>query len=234
MWKKMVLMAAFFSGLTFGEVAAAENGLRISILGDSYSTFRNWIPKGNAVYYPTPKSKNDVSSVEECWWHIVVKELGAKLEKNDSWSGSTICFTGYYGKDACRSSFVNRVNLLGDPDLILICGGTNDSWANSPVGEYKWEKWNRTDLYSFRPAMAKMLAEIKTLYPGARVIFILNSGLKPAINDSVRKICSYYGVQCVDLKNIDKQSSHPSVKGMKEFARQVIEAINSPAGETQP
>ena len=32
---------------------------RVSILGDSYSTFKGWIPEGNAIYYPQPKSKKE-------------------------------------------------------------------------------------------------------------------------------------------------------------------------------
>ena len=202
-------------------VCTAEE--RVSILGDSYSTFRGWIPQGNAIYYPT--SRTDVKNAEECWWHLVTTAIGGKLEKNESWSGSTICYTGYKGSNASKSSFVTRINRLGNPTLILICGATNDSWAGSPIGEYKWDNWEEKDLFSFRPAMAKMLYDAKKLYPNARVFFILNSQLKPVINESVHKICEYYKVPCIDLKNIDKQSGHPSVKGMKAFADQVVEAV---------
>ena len=197
---------------------------RVSILGDSYSTFKGWIPQGNAIYYPLPKH-NDVTKAEECWWSIVIREIGGKLEKNESWSGSTICYTGYHKRDASASSFVTRANRLGNPDLILICGGTNDSWAGSPIGEYKWNNWSKEDLFSFRPAMAKLLHDLKQLYPQARIFFILNSQLKAAINDSVHQICARYNIPCIDLKNIDKQSGHPSVKGMQSFADQVVEAI---------
>ena len=202
-------------------VCAAEE--RISVLGDSYSTFRGWIPQGNAIYYPTKNT--DVKNAEECWWHLVATTIGGKIEKNESWSGSTICYTGYRGANAKKSSFVTRIDRLGDPTLILICGATNDSWAGSPIGEYKWDNWTEEDLFTFRPAMAKMLSDAKKLYPKARVFFILNSQLKPVINESIHKICEYYNVPCVDLKNIDKQSGHPSVKGMKAFAEQVVEAI---------
>ncbi|MBO7091223.1 MAG: hypothetical protein J6W23_05510, partial [Victivallales bacterium] len=68
---------------------------RVSILGDSYSTFKGWIPEGNAIYYPQTKGNNDVKNAEECWWHLVTAAIGGELEKNESWSGSTICYTGY-------------------------------------------------------------------------------------------------------------------------------------------
>ena len=145
--------------LSFAVSGAAP---RVSILGDSYSTFKGTSPAGNAIWYPNIHA--DVQKVEECWWHLVIRAIGGKLEKNESWSGSTICNTGYHKRDASKFSFVNRVDRLGSPTLILICGATNDSWAGSPIGEYKWENWTAQDLYSFRPAMAKMLSDIKKLY----------------------------------------------------------------------
>ena len=198
---------------------------RVSILGDSYSTFKGWIPDGNAIYYPQTRGNNDVKNAEECWWHLVTAAIGGELEKNESWSGSTICYTGYNAKDFSSFSFVTRANRLGNPSLILVCGGTNDSWANAPIGEYKWADWTKEELYSFRPAMAKLLFDLKAFYPEAKIYFILNSELKPDINDSVHEICAHYNVPCIDLKDIEKQSGHPSIKGMKAFADQVVEAI---------
>lgn len=196
---------------------------KVSILGDSYSTFRGSVPEGNAIWYPN--NRNDVRQVENCWWYQVIEAIDGQLEKNESYSGSTICNTGYGKRNAAKFSFVTRLIRLGDPDIILICGATNDSWAGSPIGEYKWADWTEKDLFSFRPAMAKMLSDIKQLYPGAEVFFILNDKLKPVINESVHEICQYYKVQCIDLQQIDKQSGHPSVKGMKAMADQVLEAI---------
>ena len=212
-----LVIAAFGSFSTWGDAP------KISILGDSYSTFQDWVPRSNWAWYPRPNNANDVKKAEDCWWYLVVKALNGKLEKNESWSGSTVCGTGYQGKDASHNSFVARTGLLGKPDLIFICGATNDSWANSPIGEYKWSNWSKQDLYSFRPAMAKMLFDIKRLYPDAKVFFLLNDKLKADINESVHKICQHYNVPCIDLKNIDKQSRHPSVRGMKQIADQVID-----------
>ncbi len=206
-------------------LAGCSTPPRISVLGDSYSTFRGWIPKGNAIYYPQNASKNDVQNAEECWWYLVNEELGGKLERNESWSGSTICNTGYKQADFSKFSFVNRTERLGDPTLILVCGATNDSWAGSPIGDYKWGDWTTEDLFTFRPAMAKMLADLKANYPKARVYFILNSQLSDAINDSVHEICRHYQVPCVDLHDIEKQSGHPSVAGMRAFAQQVVQAV---------
>ena len=234
----MKSLKLFFSVLVLASLgqtclfAQSSDSLRVSILGDSYSTFEGWLqPSWNAIWYLPEGSaygsrNNDVKLVEQTWWHILLSDMGYKLEKNNSFSGATICFTGYkdkYGKfrDYSDRSFVTRASDLGNPDLILVCGCTNDSWCGAPVGEYKWKKWTNEDLFYFRPAMAKMCSELKTLYPSAKVIFILNSELREDINESVHTVCRHYHIDCVDLYDIDKQSGHPSQAGMKAIAAQV-------------
>ena len=128
-------------------------------------------------------------------------------------------------RDYSNRSFVNRTNTLGNPDIILICGGTNDSWAGSPIGDYVYGNWTTEQLYYFRPAMAKMLYDLRGNYPTARLLFILNSELRESINESVHTICKHYDVECLDLKDIEKQAGHPSVKGMTAFAQQVAKAL---------
>ena len=123
--------------------------------------------------------------------------------------------------DYSDRSFVTRMDNLGCPDIILIFGGTNDSWAGAPIGEYQYADWTKQDLYSFRPAMAYMLEHIRYRYPNVEVYFLLNCDLKEEINESVKTICAHYQVPCIELKGIDKQSSHPSVKGMQQINEQL-------------
>lgn len=199
----------------------------LAVLGDSYSTFAGFIPKGNACWYNSPADhkRTDVTKVEQTWWWQVANEGGYKLGAIESYSGATICNTGYRDEDYSDRSFVTRCTNLGNPDIILICGATNDSWANSPIGDYKYANWKRVDLYFFRPAMAKMLNDIKLHYPNVEVYFILNTELKKEINESVLEVCKYYDVPVIELVDIDKKSSHPSVKGMKAIAQQVLKFI---------
>lgn len=215
--------------LCFAEVATAQKGYRklVSVLGDSYSTFEGYtMPDSNAIWYVyAPQNRNDVVKVEQTWWHQFITKKGYRLEVNNSYSGSTICNTGYRKEDYTHESFVTRMKYLGSPDIILICGGTNDSWAGSPIGEYKYEGWTKQDLYSFRPAMACMLDFITKRYINAEVYFILNSELSDDINSSVHTICQHYAVPCIDLHDIDKQRSHPSIAGMKAMAEQVAKAV---------
>lgn len=210
---------------------------RIAIFGDSYSTFEGYItPSTNEPWYFLPDSPgkckdNDVTRADQTWWYQLIERLGAQLEINNSYSGSTIGYTGYIipetGKhdDYKPRSFITRAPNLGNPDLILCCAGTNDSWDGEEVGEYKYSNWTEEDLYTFRPAMAKFCTEIQRLYPKSRFVFILNCDLKPETVESVHTILKHYGMECLDLKGIDKQQGHPSVKGMKQFADQVYDYL---------
>ncbi len=215
--------------LTLTLSAWAQVKPTVAILGDSYSTYEGFIPKGNAAWYTVaPQKLTDVTKVEQTWWWQVIKEGGYKLGVNDAWSGSTICNTGYDDKDYTDESFVTRsamLGRLGNPDIILVCGGTNDNWAGVQMGEYKYEDWKRGDLYFFRPAMAKMLDNLLKHYPNAQLYFILNSELKDSVNESVATICKHYGVKLIKLHDIDKKNGHPTVKGMKSFAGQVLYGI---------
>ena len=76
---------------------SAQNRLRISILGDSYSTFQGYIPDGNEPWYYTPvdTSRTDVDNVTQTWWWQVINQAGCLIEKNDSYSGATVSYHGY-------------------------------------------------------------------------------------------------------------------------------------------
>jgi lysophospholipase L1-like esterase len=210
-------------------LAGVAQGLKsVSILGDSYSTFEGYLqPDTNFVWYwKTPNVQHtDVSSVAQTWWHLVIEENGYKLCQNNSFSGSTICNTGYNKEDYSKRSFIARMNNLGSPDIIFILGGTNDSWAGSPIGEYQYSDWTEAELYKFRPAMAYMLHNMKSLYPKSEIYFILNNELRQSINESVETICKHYDIELIKLNDIHKISGHPSIKGMRQIANQVKEKI---------
>lgn len=207
--------------------AGAQTQKKVSILGDSYSTFGGYVsPETNLCWYNgtdrAPGRNNDVEAVEQTWWYQLIEEdPDLVLERNNSYSGATVCCTGYRNEDFSDRAFISRVNNLGNPDIIIILGGTNDSWAKSPVGEFKYSDWNKTDLMSFRPAFAYMLDRLKALYPDALIINVVNSELSDEVTSSQQTICDYYGVRNILLKDIEKQWGHPSIKGMKAIADQV-------------
>lgn len=213
--------------------AFANAQLKVSILGDSYSTFSGYVtPAKNLCFYkPVSKFPNDVHDVKNTWWWILLHDMNYQLELNNSYSGSTICNTGYARNDYSDRSFVARMGNVGNPDVLFIFGGTNDCWANSPLGEYKYSNWTRADLYKFRPAFACMLSKLKKEHPKTRIVNICNSDLDGDYNASMAEICKHYNVENVQLENIDKQYNHPSIAGMKAIAKQVEKAMKKAEGE---
>lgn len=216
---KRTVIIAIMAVLT----VAASAQKKVSILGDSYSTFDGINPAGYAPFYPN--DRNDVTKPEQTWWDLYIKAMGYQLEKNDSWGGTTICNTGYGRRDVSANSFNARIDRLGNPDIIFVFGGTNDAWANSPIGEYKYKKWTDEDLKSYRPALACLLKSLKKQYKKAKVYVILNSELKEEINESTRAICKKCKVQLIELHDIEKQNGHPSISGMQAICDQLINAI---------
>ena len=205
----------------------AQSKRGISILGDSYSTFKGYVlPDSNYVWYPQEKAENnDVQDIRQLWWHQLIREHGYRLCQNNSFSGATICHTGYKGEDYSDRSYCTRLRYLGSPDIILVFGGTNDTWAKSPIGDYQYSDWSRHDLFKFRPAMAYLLANLQNRYPGADIYVIINDILSENVTVSMKTICDHYHVPYIQLHDIDKQWGHPSQKGMTQIAEQVAEAI---------
>jgi len=222
----LTILAVLMAGIAVAQTKA------VSILGDSYSTYEDFVtPATNELWYYAKNSeqKTDVKDVRQTWWHQLIKENGWRLAVNNSYSGATISYTGYDGNDYSPRSFNTRMDNLGQPDIIFIFGATNDSWAGSPIGDFKYEGIKKADLYEFRPALAHMLRWMTDRYVNTEIYFILNTELKDEINTSVKTICEHYGVPVITLMEVDKISGHPSVKGMRQIADQVNSFLKSNA-----
>ena len=61
-------------------------GKKFSIIGDSISTYQDYIPKGYPCFYPYPTA--DVYDVNMTWWMMTINRLGGGLFINNSYSGS--------------------------------------------------------------------------------------------------------------------------------------------------
>lgn len=225
--KRFILLFALIIGLA--AVMRADGTPEVAVLGDSYSTFEGCVsPASNAVwYFKGGHEHSDVREAGQTWWRILTDDAdaGLRLGVNNSFSGATICNTGYDGADYSDRSFLTRMNNLGSPDIILVFGATNDSWAGSPIGDYVYSDWTPRSLYSFRPALARLYAGLRELYPEAEVWFILNSDLRPEIVESVGTISARYGVPVIALHDIDKHWGHPTAAGMRAIAAQVKTAL---------
>lgn len=203
------------------------------ILGDSYSTFEGYIPLGNATYYKEDTEGNNVSSVYETWWDLYANRVGANIIRNESWSGTTICNTGYNGTDASNISFIARIEKLISKgyfsdnriDKLFILGGTNDSWAASPVGEPKYEGFTANDKKQVLPALCCIIDEVKNISPDTEIVLIINSDLSAEITDGQEAVAEHYSLKYLKLHDIEKQTSHPTVNGMKAISELLYEVI---------
>lgn len=205
------------------------------IFGDSYSTFEGFIPAGYAPYYHKSCGETDVRNVGETWWRLVAEDAGLNIVLNDSWSGSTIGYTGYNNTDcSLSSSFIYRFQKLTDSgffkendiNTVFIFGGTNDNWSNAPLGNTKFDDFKNDDFYSVLPAICYFLKTVKETLPSAEVYCLVNTDLKPEITDAFKKACEKYGVTEIAFKHIDKQCGHPTVKGMQDIKNEIIKVLN--------
>ena len=205
----------------------------VMIFGDSYSTFEGYIPSGYKTYYSTTDTRTNVRSVEETWWYMLCEERGYNLVRNDSWSGSTIGYTGYDGADTSGgSSFITRLEKLiragffeeNKIDTIFVFGGTNDSWANAPLGSFKLSDISKNDLYNVLPAIPYFLERLREAAPEAEIVVIINANLKGEIDDALKTSAEYFDMKCVELQRLSLSSSHPTKKGMQSIKSQ-IEAV---------
>lgn len=206
----------------------------IFILGDSYSSFDKYVPEGYAVWYSNDfKPETDVFKVEETWWHSLCSQLSLNLVRNDSWSGSTICNTGYMGDCSKINSFIFRVEKLAEEgffreneiDTVFVFGGTNDCWCGAPMGDLKLQNIEKNELYSVRPAIAYLAGKLKEILPEANIIFLVNTELKPEIEETIRIASEHFGTSYLVFDHIDKSNGHPTIQGMTEIREQVKEFL---------
>ncbi len=204
------------------------------IFGDSYSTFYGFIPEGYAHYYGGDCHENDVSKVSETWWYQVITEADLNLVQNNSWSGSTIGYTGYNNSDCSKdSSFICRLLKLekdgffekNEIHTVFVFGGTNDSWTNAPLGEIKFDDFKKEELFSVLPAICFFFKELKRILPNARVYCLANTDIKPEIIKAINDAAKNFGFTPVNFESIDKTNGHPTIKGMTEIKEQIIKIM---------
>lgn len=145
--KRIIIIALLLAA----GIAASAQSKKVSVLGDSYSTYDGVNPPGYAPFYPN--NQNDCKLAEQCWWSLYTKAKGYTLEKNDSWGGTTICTTGYGHRDVTASSMLWRFDRLGDPDIIFLFGGTTTHghihlWENTSTQTGQMRTARASDLLS--------------------------------------------------------------------------------------
>ncbi len=207
----------------------------VIIFGDSYSTFEGYVPDGRELYYHENDGRmTDVTKVDETWWYQVVREADLNLILNDSWSGSTICYTRYNNEDCSKtSSFIYRLRCLirngffekNEINTVFVFGGTNDNWADVTLGTLKYDDLEEKDLYNVLPAISHFFKTLKETLPDADIYCLINTELKDDITEGFEKVCKKYDITAVSFDSIDKAGGHPTVKGMKDIKTGVLKNL---------
>lgn len=207
-----------------------KNYKTLSILGDSISTFKGYIPQINEPYYPA----GNVITVEDTWWYQVKKALDLELLINQSYSGTRITLSCNKPSNSTFSSTERLSSLKGD--IILIYGGVNDYFRPDDLPPLSFF----TESYDY------ILRSIKNLNPSSKIIcltsvqWINNDPLKKNIkgisqidlNNSIINCANKHNIDSIDiLKAIDLNENnfylgaHPSKDGMKQLANFVLSKL---------
>ena len=105
------------------------DGMKLSIMGDSISTFyepgsvmNSYYSGTNTYYYPTYSAT--IKTVDLTWWYQLIVNTKMNLGINNSWSGS--CASGSIPSAGVNDSRINTLNENGKSDIVIIYLGTND------------------------------------------------------------------------------------------------------------
>lgn len=208
-----------------------KNTKNVFIIGDSYSTYRGYNPEGYNCYYGDDRTAEPVvRGVDKTWWRILARERDLNIVLNDSFSGSTICNTVRESLSV-ETSFISRIDKYIERgffdeskiDLMLIFGGTNDSWIDAPIGALKYADQTSEELKRVLPAFCYLISKAKTVTK--EVVVIVNSDLKEEITCGFCEACETLGVKYLCLEGIDKKNGHPTELGMEQIASQVALAL---------
>mgnify|MGYP004665223559 FL=1 len=206
----------------------ALNGKKLSILGDSISTFKgvsnnaetNSTIGNNEVFYGAQNSVLNFNE-SDTWWKQSADKTGASVLVNNSWAGANVATNygnGTKGGCTARAENLHDVNNV-NPDIVAVYMGINDCGCLTGLGEFNgisdiWdgEKYiGNTEL--FATAYATMVHKIVTKYGNAKVfLFTLPqngyhwlgtkeeyNALQVEYNKMIYKIAEVFNVQVVDL-----------------------------------
>lgn len=208
----------------------------LMILGDSYSTLKGYIVREDSFYYfpeeTDPPQAVKTMQLDQTWWHRFITRTGADLVRNDSWSGSTISYTGYNGDCSTTSSFIYRYRTLRKDgyfkdnkiDTLIVFGGTNDSWVPAPLGEDRGCS-EEADLYYALPAISCLMNEMKRDLPDTRVVFVANCDINEKIVERMIVEGDRLGIEVVELHDVDKIDGHPTPIGMAQICEQIASVL---------
>ena len=209
---------------------------KISIIGDSISTYVGFNPYGYPVYYKDDRAyDNEINSVNDTWWKQVIDGIGGELCINNSYSGSLVA--GAFESSACSKERCSSLHGDSAPDVILIYMGTNDRGYEIKLGLNEPE-----NTMGFYGAYRVMLRQLKNNYPTAKIVCgTLLMGYNKdeknrhvradsRYNDAIRLVAKEEGCLLADIAQSGEcyetlDYCHPTNKGHKEIAKLWLAAL---------
>ena len=223
--------------------AQNPDSLTFAVLGNSISTYYDYLPSGYAVYYSADREKNYGIQVGDTWWMQLSRLSGLTFLANASWSGSRVsCDLLNSNAPFLSNNRMKALSRAGVPDFVFIAGGTND-WNQSkvPLGSYRTE--NFTDSVTFRGAYQRLLWKLTTWYPQTKVVCLSIFPRGNGINDkntqgwsqadanaSIQYIANQFGQYYIDCTTVAWSSDwgaytldklHPSAAGATLLAQHI-------------
>lgn len=199
-------------------------GKNFSFIGDSISTYQDYVPEGYATFYPYPTA--DVTDVNLTWWMQVCNKIGASMYINNSYSGSCVATSG-----SSSSSNVDRLKELvvneKSADVIIIFMGNNDANPNSGITDSLFNERYRMMIDYIYDLCGEDVEIILCTLPTSK---LYTEARKTSFNAIIEKIANDYKLDVVDFASMDLiphlvDSAHPETSGMTAMANKVVEEL---------
>ena len=198
------------------------SGLKLSILGDSISTFTGTMPADYNVYYP---EKGDIPNSSQTWWGQLLTNTGMVLCRNASSANTNVTGNSLALDGSAPGCSIRRVmDLRGtdgsSPDVIIIYMGINDFARSRTLGSFRSPGvQTEGEVMVFTDAYELMLQKIKALYPAASIYCCtllercdmngntgapavnLNGDTVADFNTQIKAIAKAYGASVIDFYN---------------------------------
>ena len=209
-------------------------GKTVSILGDSISTYKGYVPDGYSCFYPYPTA--DLADVNQTWWMQVINQLGMKLLKNNSYSGT--CVSEGTGSNSTVQDSRLKELLFGTetPDIIIIFMGSNDCGS-----QY-------VKLETFKSSYKVMLDKIQALCPNSEIYImtlppskLYTESDRVEYNKVIRDYATEYKLPLVEMNDTYNgqncsdflvDSAHQNLAGMTKLAEAVVKGLLESQGIT--
>ena len=217
-----VVPAADASAASVPSATVSLQGKKVSILGDSISTFTGTMPADYNIYYP---ESGDIPNAGQTWWGQLLANTGMVLCRNASSANTDVTGNSLALDGSAPGCSIRRiVDLKGtdgsNPDVIIIYMGINDFARSRTLGSFTSPGvQTEGEVMVFTDAYELMLQKIKALYPTASIYCCtllercdlngntgapavnLNGDTVADFNTHIKAIAKAYGASVIDFYN---------------------------------